>query len=102
MEVEKALVDPLFMPIIRPVLAWAGRHTPACLSFDMPPFKNPLRGCTRPKAGRTASVQRRVLSSRDAGLVTPELQLHETTPFSSPSNLAGAATPPAAAAEEAV
>ena len=31
-EVEKALVDPLFMPILRPVLAWLEDHTPDFLS----------------------------------------------------------------------
>ena len=30
-ELEKALVDPLLMPFVRPVLNFAARHTPAWL-----------------------------------------------------------------------
>ncbi|KAG2483675.1 hypothetical protein HYH03_017478 [Edaphochlamys debaryana] len=33
-EIEKALVDPLFMPILRPVFAWLEAHTPEWLSVN--------------------------------------------------------------------
>lgn len=35
-EVEKALVDPLLMPMIKPVLRWFESHTPQFLSVDKP------------------------------------------------------------------
>lgn len=35
-EMEKVLVDPLLMPIIKPVLRWCERHTPQFLSVDQP------------------------------------------------------------------
>ncbi|KAG2429432.1 hypothetical protein HYH02_014087 [Chlamydomonas schloesseri] len=49
-EVEKALVDPLFMPILRPILAWLEDHTPDCLSVKQ--SAKALQGaCVRCTAG---------------------------------------------------
>lgn len=44
-EVEKALVDPLLMPIIKPVLRWFERHTPSFLSVDQPLSARLARVC---------------------------------------------------------
>lgn len=35
-EIEKALVDPVLMPFIKPVLRWCEARTPQCLSVDQP------------------------------------------------------------------
>ena len=45
-EVEKALVDPLLMPILRPVLAWLEDHTPDFLSVKQS-AKSLKGGCVR-------------------------------------------------------
>jgi hypothetical protein len=44
-EIEKALVDPLLMPIIKPVLRWFERHTPSFLSVDQPLSSRLARVC---------------------------------------------------------
>ncbi|KAI8462702.1 MAG: cation transporting ATPase [Monoraphidium minutum] len=45
-EVEKALVDPVVMPILRPLFKWASDHTPAWLSVNA---ANPMRACKNPR-----------------------------------------------------
>eukprot|EP00879_Flechtneria_rotunda_P021127 GHRR01022257.1.p1 GENE.GHRR01022257.1~~GHRR01022257.1.p1 ORF type:complete len:155 (+),score=42.35 GHRR01022257.1:185-649(+) len=42
-EVEKALVDPVLMPVVRPVLDWIGAHTPSWL--HMPKLSLPDCNC---------------------------------------------------------
>jgi hypothetical protein len=54
-EVEKALVDPLLMPIIKPVLRWCERHTPSCLSVDQPLSARLARVCGGKHLARTDS-----------------------------------------------
>ncbi|KAF8062005.1 calcium-transporting ATPase 1 [Scenedesmus sp. PABB004] len=44
-EVEKKLVDPVLMPVIRPVLQFLEDHTPAWLSMPQPKV---FKGCKRP------------------------------------------------------
>ncbi|KAG2431550.1 hypothetical protein HXX76_009564 [Chlamydomonas incerta] len=53
-EIEKALVDPLFMPILRPVLAAIEDHTPDCMSVKQG-AKSLRSACGRCAAGCVAS-----------------------------------------------
>lgn len=49
-EVEKALVDPLFMPLLRPVFRFVEDHTPAWLSLKAAYPKNWLKTWRKKKA----------------------------------------------------
>jgi hypothetical protein len=47
-EVEKRLVDPVLMPIVRPVLQFIENHTPQWLSMPVPKVPS-FKGCRQPK-----------------------------------------------------
>jgi hypothetical protein len=55
-EVEKALVDPVLMPIIRPVLAFIERHTPDWLAVDRKSI-NWMKRCRKPQVGPKRAVE---------------------------------------------
>lgn len=59
-EVEKALVDPVLMPLITPVLHWCERHTPQFLSVDQPLSARLARVCGGKQLGRTDSHRYKV------------------------------------------
>jgi hypothetical protein len=54
-EMEKALVDPLLMPLIKPVLRWCEARTPACLSVDVPLSARFARMCGGKQLAHTKS-----------------------------------------------
>ena len=55
-EIEKALVDPVLMPIIRPVLAFIERHTPEWLAVDRKSI-NWIKRCRRPQVGPKRAIE---------------------------------------------
>ncbi|GBF96342.1 carbonate dehydratase [Raphidocelis subcapitata] len=55
-EAEKALVDPFFMPILRPAFRWAEAHTPGWLSVNA---LNPARACGAPRTLSQRRAQKR-------------------------------------------
>lgn len=57
-EVEKALVDPLLMPLIKPLLRWCEAHTPQWLSVDQPLSSRLARMCGRKALQRMDSQYR--------------------------------------------
>ncbi|GBF97304.1 carbonate dehydratase [Raphidocelis subcapitata] len=52
-EVEKALIDPVIVPLLRPVLRWINGHAPKWLRLDFKPTRVAGKLC---KAPRTASM----------------------------------------------
>lgn len=70
-EVEKALVDPVLMPLIRPVLTFLENITPKWLTVDRPLRERlPLAHlCGNPKAAvKGHSVQRRGMRRSEKGM----------------------------------
>jgi hypothetical protein len=65
-EVEKALVDPLLMPMIKPFLRWCEARTPQCLSVDQPLSARFAKLCGGRALAKTGSfsTQRRGTSKR--------------------------------------
>lgn len=57
-EIEKALVDPVLMPVIRPVLTWLENHTPSWLSVQPRALLGPVRRCINPVAGGRRKAQK--------------------------------------------
>jgi hypothetical protein len=65
-EVEKALVDPLLMPMIKPFLRWCEAHTPQFLSVDQPLSARMAKLCGGKALGKAGSftTQRRGTTKR--------------------------------------
>jgi hypothetical protein len=65
-EIEKALVDPVLMPIIRPFVDFVGEHAPKFLRLPVPDVIKPSNlktmagaataGCVKPEAGGPSAI----------------------------------------------